>query len=327
MYSWRVYELTIRPTAAWRPATWRHVVCRATVVVTAVASTVAIAGPAGAQGYLRAGDIDALPVRQAGQRIAYGADSLQFGELRLPAGGRRPYPVAVILHGGCWVARYATLRNTAPLADALAGDGIATWNAEYRRADRPGGGWPGTFLDVGRAVDFIRTLAPRYGLDTSRVVVVGHSAGGHLALWVAARGRLPRASPVAPEGSPLTVRGVVALAGPPDLGSFYAPDTASCGEGVGELLGGPPSREVARAHDGSPASFFPLGVPQIWLGAADDRIVPPAVQLAPWAAAARRAGDQVTLTVIPHASHFELIAPTTAAYRQVLAAVRALLGP
>jgi acetyl esterase/lipase len=292
----------------------------------AVAIVCVGAVPAGAQHYLHAGDIDAMPVAREGERISYGPDSLEFGELRLPAGARPPYPVAVIIHGGCWVARYATLRNTAPLAGALAGDGIATWNAEYRRADRPGGGWPGTFEDVGRAVDFIRTLAPKYGLDTTRVVVMGHSAGGHLALWVAARWRLPATSALAPATPPLALRGVVALAGPPDLRSFYAPDTASCGEGAGELLGGPPAREAERARDGSPSSFFPLGVRQIWLGAADDRIVPPEEQLAPWARAAQRAGDRVTLTVVPHASHFELIAPGTEAYRQVLAAVRSLLA-
>jgi acetyl esterase/lipase len=289
-------------------------------------SALAIAVPAGAQHYLHAGDIDTMPARRAAERISYGPDSLQFGDLRLPAGARAPYPVAVVIHGGCWVARYATLRNTAPLASALAEDGIATWNVEYRRADRPGGGWPGTFMDVARAVDYVRTLAPKYGLDTTRVIAMGHSAGGHLALWVAARRRLDATSVLAPATAPLALRGVVALAGPPDLRSFYAPDTASCGEGVGELLGGPPAQEAERAREGSPSSFFPLGVKQIWLGAADDPIVPPGAQLAPWARAAQRAGDAVTFTVVPHASHFELIAPGTAAYRQVLAAVRSLLA-
>jgi hypothetical protein len=118
----------------------------------------------------------------------------------------------------------------------------------------------------------------------------------------------------------------VALAGPPDLTAFYAPDTAACGEGVAELLGGPPDHVPARAHDGSPTSFFPLGVPQSWIGAIDDHIVPPAVQLAPYADAARRAGDQVSLTVIPQASHFELIAPASVAYPQVRAAVLSLIG-
>jgi acetyl esterase/lipase len=290
-------------------------------------ASLVLAAPSSGQHYLHAGDVDALPSRPADTRVAYGPDSLEFGDLRLPSKpARQLYPVAVVIHGGCWVARYATLRSTAALADALTRDGIATWNIEYRRADRPGGGWPGTFLDVGHAVDYVRTLAPRYGLDTTRVVVIGHSAGGHLALWVAARPRLPASSPLATTTTPLALRGVVALAGPPDLTAFYAPDTAACGEGVGELLGGPPDQVSARAHDGSPASFFPLGVPQAWIGAIDDHIVPPAVQLAPYADAARRAGDQVSLTVIPHASHFELIAPASVAYPQVRSAVLSLIG-
>jgi acetyl esterase/lipase len=278
--------------------------------------------------YLHAPDVDALPSRPPDRRIAYGPDSLQFGDLRLPTPATtRPYPVAVVIHGGCWVARYATLRNTAALADALAKAGLATWNIEYRRADDPGGGWPGTFLDVGRAVDFLRTLAPQYGLDTARVILVGHSAGGHLALWVAARPRLPAGSPLASPGPPLTLRGVVALAGPPDLTTFYSPDTADCGNSVADLLGGPPDRVPDRAREASPSAFVPLGVPQVWLSGADDHIVPPATQLAPYAAAARGAGDQVTLTVIPHASHFELIAPSADAYTHVQAAVLSLIGP
>ena len=304
-------------------STWRGADRWATTLL----ASLVLAAPSRGQHYLHAGDIDALPSRPADHWIAYGPDSLEFGDLRLPSNPARPlYPVAVIVHGGCWVARYATLRNTAALADALAREGIATWNVEYRRADRPGGGWPGTFLDVGRAVDYVRTLAPRYRLDTTRVVVIGHSAGGHLALWVAARHRLPAASPLATTTTPLALRGVVSLAGPPDLTAFYAPDTAACGEGVAELLGGPPDQMSARAYDGSPTSFFPLGVPQSWIGAIDDHIVPPALQLAPYADAARRAGDQVSLIVIPHASHFELIAPASAAYPQVRSAVFSLIG-
>jgi acetyl esterase/lipase len=303
---------------------WGVITRRVAVLLTSVL----VVTPAHAQHYLHASDVDALPSRPADQRVSYGPDSLEFGDLRLPSGAARPpYPVVAIIHGGCWVARYATLQNTAALADALTQAGVATWNIEYRRADRPGGGWPGTFLDAGRAVDFLRTLASRAPLDTTRVVVMGHSAGGHLALWVAARHRLPASSPLHSAEAPLAVRGVVDLAGPPDLASFYAPDTAACGEGVAELLGATPDRVPDRVHDGSPSVLVPLGVPQAWLSGVDDRIVPSATQLAPFADAARQAGDRVTLTVIPRASHFELITPTSSAYAQVRAAVLALLGP
>lgn len=142
---------------------------------------------------LRPADVNALPSRPADARVTYGADPLQFGDLRLPS-GKGPFPVAVVIHGGCWVSTFATLQNTAAMADALRDAGIATWNVEYRRLDNPGGGWPGTFTDVGIAADHVRVLAKTYPLDLSRVLAVGHSAGGHLALWLAGRSAAPPSS-------------------------------------------------------------------------------------------------------------------------------------
>ncbi len=100
------------------------------------------------------------------------------------------------MHGGCWVHGYAAAQNSAALADALRDAGLATWNVEYRRRDNPGGGWPGTFLDVAHAADSLRALASRYPLDLTRVVATGHSAGGQLALWLAARPKIPVGSPL-----------------------------------------------------------------------------------------------------------------------------------
>src|SRR5688572_17960292 len=107
----------------------------------AVLCSILIAGLAAAPSgqRLRPRDIDALPSRPADFRVAYGQDPLQFGELRLPA-GKGPFPLAIVIHGGCWVSRFATLQNTAAMADALRGAGMATWNIEYRRLDQPGGG-------------------------------------------------------------------------------------------------------------------------------------------------------------------------------------------
>jgi acetyl esterase/lipase len=126
-------------------------------------------------------DLQALPSHPADQRISYGQDSSEYGELRVPAGAG-PHPLVVLIHGGCFKAAYATLRDLAPMADALKSDGIASWNVEYRRLGQPGGGWPGTYLDVGRAVDHLRAIAGAHHLDLGRVVLVGHSAGGHLAM-------------------------------------------------------------------------------------------------------------------------------------------------
>src|SRR5699024_7984400 len=124
--------------------------------------------------------------------IPYGKEEDKFGELRLPLGDG-PFPVAVLIHGGFWRDPYK-LEQMRPMADSLVDQGIATWNIEYRRVKQPGDGWPHTFLDSAKAVDYIQTLAQEYPLDTSNVITIGHSAGGHLALWLAGRDKLPKES-------------------------------------------------------------------------------------------------------------------------------------
>ena len=160
-------------------------------------------------------DLAALPSRAPDQRITYGTESSQYGELRIPA-GTGSHPLVVLIHGGCFKAAYATAHYFGAMADALKADGIATWNIEYRRLGEPGGGWPGTYLDVGQAVDHVRAIAGQYHLDLGRIVVVGHSAGGHLAMWTAARRRLTNASELY-AADPLPVSGVMDLAGPVDM--------------------------------------------------------------------------------------------------------------
>src|SRR5262249_47498167 len=127
-------------------------------------------------------EFQALPSQPADYKIAYGEDPNQYAELKVPSSDGS-HPVVILIHGGCWKAAYATLRDLAPMADALKADGIATWNIEYRRLPQPGSGWPGTYLDVGRAVDHLRAIATEHKLDLRHVVALGHSAGGHLALW------------------------------------------------------------------------------------------------------------------------------------------------
>ncbi|MFM9012650.1 MAG: alpha/beta hydrolase, partial [Gemmatimonadota bacterium] len=128
--------------------------------------------------------------------------------------------------------------------------GIATWNIEYRRADSPGGGWPNTFLDVGRATDQLRAMARTYPLDLSRVIAIGHSAGGHLAMWLAAADRVPSGSPIA-RRDPLPLTGAVALAGIADLAEFRTYSRFSCGDVVDGLMGGSPEQVPERIATGN----------------------------------------------------------------------------
>ena len=127
--------------------------------------------------------------QKADRRLQYGEDPFQFGDLRLPS-GPGPHPVVVFIHGGYYRARY-DLTHAGFLCVAFALAGFASWSLEYRRLGNPGGGWPGTFQDVLRGLDHVGTIAEQYSLDPDRTVVVGHSAGGHLALWAAAASTLP----------------------------------------------------------------------------------------------------------------------------------------
>jgi acetyl esterase/lipase len=292
------------------------------VAVGALLVTASLRG--GAQARLRPRDVDTLPAKPATARLSYGPDSLQFGDLRLPD-GRGPFPVVVIIHGGCWVHRLASLQNTTALADALRDAGVATWNVEYRRLDNPGGGWPGPFHDIGAAVDTLRGLARQYPLDLGRVLVTGHSAGGHLALWVAARRRLPAGS-AAGTRDPLAIRAAVALGGPGDLRDFMTYGQRSCGEGViDKLLGGTWEQEPARWRQASPAELLPLGVRHRMIAGDGDFIMPERARNA-WVALAVARGDSADQIVVPDAGHFEVIAPSTAAWPLVRNGILSLIG-
>src|SRR5687767_1011955 len=207
-------------------------------------------------------DLTSVPSRAPDRRVAYGDDSSQYGELRVP-GGSGPHPVAVLIHGGCFKAAYATTRDLAPMGDALRDAGFATWNVVYPRVGQPGGGSPGTYLDVGRAVDHLRSLAREYPLDLSRVVILGHSAGGHLAMWSAARSRLAASSPLF-MADPLIVSGAINLAGPLDLTANIQGYETLCRDSViTSLMGGTPATVAERYAQASPIELLPLGVPQV----------------------------------------------------------------
>lgn len=279
------------------------------------------ASSANAQARFGPRQVDSLPSRAPTLVARYGTDSLQFGELRMPD-GPGPFPVAVVIHGGCWTVGFATLRNTAPLASALTDLGVATWNIEYRQVGNPGGGWPGTFTDIGAGIDHLRALATIYPLDLDRVTVVGHSAGAHLALWGAGRPRLPAGSAVRGE-SPLRARVAVAIDGPADIIGFVGPDARICGKPViAPLMGGTPSEQPARYRDASPRAMLPLGIPQ-YLVAAPVLTADDAHQ---YQAAARGLGDSVTVLAVTDGNHFDVIGPGRAAFAAVLALLRQAIG-
>ncbi len=252
-------------------------------------------------------------------RVPYGSLSHQFGDLRLPS-GPGPHPVVVVVHGGFWRAKY-DLEHVGHLCADLTQRGVATWSLEYRRVGHDGGGWPGTLEDVALGVDFLRTLERSHALDLARVVALGHSAGGHLALWLGARHRLPAGGPLHRE-DPLRLRGVVSLAGVVDLVCGFE---WWLGDGIVDtFLGGSPVCVPERYRTASPAALQPLGLPQVLVHGTGDDTVPVAMSEA-FCARGRELGDSVRCVPLPGAGHFELIDPRSREWPQVVEAVRSLL--
>lgn len=256
----------------------------------------------------------AQPQPEADFVHAWGDDPLQFAELRLPEGDG-PHPVVVLVHGGCWLAQY-DIGHLRAMADTLTESGVATWALEFRRIGNDGGGWPGTFLDVAHGLDALREVAEDHDLDLDRVVVAGHSAGGHLALWLAARHRLPTDSPLyVPD--PLPIRGVIGLAPAADLELTHRNQT--CSGAAEQLVGGTPEEFPERYHHGSPAALLPLGLPQLIINGAHDEgwlIVSRAYQ-----EKARAVGEEVPIVVPAEAGHFELVMPTSVTFPTVRQAI------
>ena len=271
---------------------------------------------------MRPADLRKLPMPAADHQFSYGDDPNQIGELRLPP-RPGPHPVVVLVHGGCFQPGAA--RYLAAMGDTLKSDGIASWNIEYRRLGQPGGGWPGTYLDVGRAIDYLRELAAPYKLDLNRVVVLGHSAGGHLTMWAATRQRIAPKSPLF-ISKPLRIRGVINLAGPIDMTANIEHYEEMCrGPVVTRMLGGPPAAVPERYREASPNTMLPLGVPQILIwGEHEDYVPQPLAEQ--YVSAATRAGDRARLVLVPAAGHFETASPLTAAWPIVREAIRSLLS-
>lgn len=229
--------------------------------------------------------------------MAYGRDANQFIDLRMPKAGGA-HPLAICIHGGYWRARY-DLEYFGHLCAALMVKGIATANLEYRRVGNAGGGWPGTFEDIRAAYQFLLQNAQRYGFDTRRVIVLGHSAGGQLALCLAAH-----------ESG---LAGAVSLAGVVDLQQAY--DLHLSNDAVVEFLGGKPAEVPEHYREADPMKVAIRARQWLVHGAQDD-IVPPALSKN-YVDAKLKSKEDARLVAIAGAGHFEVVDPRAGAWAQV----------
>jgi acetyl esterase/lipase len=289
---------------------------------------VAASAHAFAQG-IQPADLLNEAVAPADHRISYGSGELNFGELRLPRSAGR-LPLLILVHGGCWADRLPNFDPRAtsfellrPMAAALAEMGIATWNIEYARVGNPGGGWPGTFQDLSRAVDYVRTLAKTYPLDLSRVAVAGHSSGWQLALWIAAGPKLNRASELYGE-NPLHIRAAIDLYGPPDLATSQPFERRMCPiPAITDFMGGSPEQFASRYAEASATLFLPLGVRQELISGSLLNGIRP--QLAAYETAARSKGDSITVTELAGSGHFDMLSPHSPYWKTVSERIAATL--
>ncbi len=254
--------------------------------------------------------------------LAYGPLPEHVVDVRLPA-SPEPAPMVVVVHGGFWRAEYDRA-HAGPQSAGLAAAGYVVATVEYRRVGRTGDGWPATFDDVALMADTVVGLvagAVPGRIDPARVCFIGHSAGGHLVAWLAARHRLPESTPWR-SSAPLAAS-VVPLAGVVDLA--VADRLGLGGNATRSLLGGPPRRHPERWSAADPARLPPTGVRTVLVHGTADPVVPVEVARS-FAASAREAGDDVRLRELPGVGHYALIDPLAPAWPHVLAAVAEALG-
>jgi acetyl esterase/lipase len=262
-------------------------------------------------------------------RLQYGSAQQQFGVLYLPANSQptTQLPTILLIHGGFWRAAYdLTLMDG--LAKDLVQRGMAVWNIEYRRVGEAGGGYPGTLQDVAAATDYLATITKTYALDIQRLISIGHSAGGHLAFWLAARPKLPTTNdlllPQAPH--PLHFKGAISLAGVVDLELAWHLNLGN--NAVEHFMGGKPATIPKRYALASPASLVPLDVPQVLIHGTNDTRVPLEVSQT-YLRKARAAGtnnNAINLVELPATDHMELIDPNSKAWNKTIEALKRLLA-
>lgn len=291
------------------------------LLLVAPAMTSAVPPPPPPRQLMTWDDLTSRPRPKPSETVSYGPDAMQKVDVWLPKGAG-PFKTVLMVHGGCWQTSIADRSLMDWAAADLRDAGYAVWNIDYRGVDRDGGGYPGTFQDAASAADLLAKDAARFHLDTRRIVAVGHSAGGHLALWLAGRPKLPAGSLLA-GGEPLRIDHVISLGGLPDLEATAASPDNGCGtEVVGQLVGEKTAAHPDPFADTSVTRLLPLGVPQDLVDGREDRIIPYRLPV-DYTAKARAAGDEVTLHTVPETGHVELVSPGSAAWDETRALVKA----
>lgn len=255
----------------------------------------------------------------ADERIPYGDAELEFADLRLPTGDG-PHPCAIAIHGGFWRNPY-DLEHFGHLCAALTSLGLATWNIEYRRVGDPGGGWPGTFEDVTAASNYLFDHAAELRIDPEHVIVLGHSAGGQLASWLASMANVPGNSPIRSE--PLPLHAAVPLAGVLHLRQGWLDNLGN--GAVAEFLGGSPDLVGDRYAAASPMVLLPSPTPHLVVHGIDDDIVPVTMSGA-YHSQATRMGARASLLTLPGADHFDIIDPESTAWPEIASAIISLIN-
>ncbi len=271
-------------------------------------------------------------------KISYGQDPMQYGELSLPEGDG-PFPVVTFLHAGCWRSSEAMINSYRAMAAAMLEQGVAAWNMQYRGATSPGGGWPGTWLDIANGFDALEEIAQSYPIDLQKAIVVGHSSGGHYGAWLAMRSQLPPNSEiyVKPKVNPMALVMADAYINPLLIDSIGDTGEIYCGEPLLEkLVGGPVEDNINNFLQISPLEWLPWGIPQDFIvstyryplslprvlaqGKTSMRKVPD------YPALAVLAGDEINVRLISNEGHGNFVREGERGYYATISAVLRLLG-